>query len=252
MRSAENILGTQVYHLVLTCGNVHEPRNFAIEILDQVQHLVPFDRACIYFVNENRQINDQYLLGIDKRWVTAYMEYYSKLEDGRYDILKRASEKPTNTTGTAIGIEDWKEEPVTEFIRDYVRPMGIKCTIGFCLNDPDEDIRAMFMLDRKTSCGFSDREIELLQMALPQLNNLYKNFFVYRSSPGNTLDISRAGTTLTRRETEIVTLLCHGFSPSAIAEKLHIAPSTAYKHIEHIYKKFHVSSKQELLVKLLR
>ncbi|MBQ8063256.1 MAG: DNA-binding response regulator, partial [Clostridia bacterium] len=55
----------------------------------------------------------------------------------------------------------------------------------------------------------------------------------------------------TDREVEIVDLICQGISPANISKILHIATSTTYKHIAHIYEKFHVSSRQELLVKLL-
>ena len=57
---------------------------------------------------------------------------------------------------------------------------------------------------------------------------------------------------LTSREAEIANLLCRGVSTANINRALYIAQSTTYKHIEHIYEKLHVSSQQELLVRLLR
>ena len=56
---------------------------------------------------------------------------------------------------------------------------------------------------------------------------------------------------LTKREQEVVELLCRGLSPAHVSKTLKISVSTAYKHIAHIYKKLNVSSQQELLVKVL-
>lgn len=83
----------RVYDLVLSCGNIHNPKEFAIEIVRQAELLIPFDHARIYFVNEKRRIYDQYLIGIDSKWVTAYLEYYSHIEDGRYNIFERIGKK---------------------------------------------------------------------------------------------------------------------------------------------------------------
>ena len=95
----------KVYDLVLSCGNIHSPKEFAIEIVRQAELFVPFDHARIYFVNEKRRIYDQYVIGIDPRWVTAYLEYYSQIEDGRYNIFKRIekTEGGSHQTGSWAG-----------------------------------------------------------------------------------------------------------------------------------------------------
>jgi len=35
----------KVYDLVLSCGNIHSPKEFAIEIVRQAELFVPFDHA---------------------------------------------------------------------------------------------------------------------------------------------------------------------------------------------------------------
>jgi DNA-binding CsgD family transcriptional regulator len=41
-------------------------------------------------------------------------------------------------------------------------------------------------------------------------------------------------------------------TPTTISKSLYISKATTYKHIAHIYEKLHVSSLQELLVRLLQ
>ncbi len=250
VRAVSDVPWKRVYDLVLSCGNIHNPKEFAIEIVRQAELLIPFDHARIYFVNEKRRIYDQYLIGIDSKWVTAYLEYYSHIEDGRYNIFERIGKKEGASAEPVLGMVDWSRIASSEFIRDYIRPMGLKYSLGFNLFDTDGCIRALFMFDRCTPPDFSPEEITALRLALPQLDNLHRNFYSSQINVQNSRQIDWKSTDLTKREIEISTLLCHGIAPAEISKKLHIAPATTYKHIAHIYQKMHVSNRQELLVKL--
>ena len=57
---------------------------------------------------------------------------------------------------------------------------------------------------------------------------------------------------LSQREKEVLTLLAAGDLPRSIGAKLHIAPGTAKAHIQHIYAKIGIHSKDELLELLNR
>ena len=50
---------------------------------------------------------------------------------------------------------------------------------------------------------------------------------------------------LTPRETDVLEQLSSGLPYTAIAENLHISPSTVRRHIENIYSKLQVHSKLE-------
>ncbi|MBR2834185.1 MAG: hypothetical protein IKE43_00520 [Coriobacteriales bacterium] len=55
---------------------------------------------------------------------------------------------------------------------------------------------------------------------------------------------------LSAREGEVLDLIVHGYSAKRIAQKLFVSESTVVTHTTHIYRKFGVSSKQELLEKI--
>lgn len=59
-------------------------------------------------------------------------------------------------------------------------------------------------------------------------------------------------TTLTERETEILTFLSKGFANKEIADKLNISVPTVRTHLRHIYEKLHVRSRGEAIVKYLQ
>ncbi|MBO7690688.1 MAG: hypothetical protein J6T14_07670, partial [Clostridia bacterium] len=145
----------------------------------------------------------------------------------------------------------WWDMPDSEFIREYINENRISESLSFVLYDLNRQPRSVFTFDMKDGKKFKKEDVELLYTLVPALNNLHKNFYVkipggFRHS--NPLYTDAA---LTDREVEIVDLICQGVSPANISKILHIATSTTYKHIAHIYEKFHVSSRQELLVKLL-
>ena len=70
------------------------------------------------------------------------------------------------------------------------------------------------------------------------------------STPANTrLSCVQVGQIngLSPRETDVLDLICHGYTAKAAGERLGISESTVVSHTTHIYRKFGVSSKQDLI-----
>lgn len=57
--------------------------------------------------------------------------------------------------------------------------------------------------------------------------------------------------TLSRREKEILEMLCEGFANKEIADKLSLSIETVRGHLKHIYDKLHVQSRTQAVVKFL-
>jgi len=243
-----NIPWQKIYKFILKCGRMNDTKSFSISILNNLNELCEFDQSLIYFLDGNKKVYNQYLMNIDKHWSTIYLEYYSKVENGRYGLKKDPRESSDKTEVTII---EWKKEPSTEFVPNYIRPRGLKYSLGFCLYDINEIPRTIFALDKTKEENFSNNEIIILSLLVPLLNNLHKNYFYHQTGHRSLDQISWETTSLTKRETEIANLLCQGLSPAMISESLYISQSTTYKHISHIYEKMHVSNLQELLVRIL-
>lgn len=238
----------KINDVVLMCGNVHSPKMFAAEILKNLQALCPFDQALTYFLDGNGKVCSQYLLNINEQWSTMYLEYYANLDGQQYSL--RCPRE--NTVHEPVHMRDWAHEPSSEFVSDYIRARGLKYSVGFGLYDLNGIQRAVFALDRTTDDRFNDDDLLNLALVVPHLNNLHKNFYYQQTKLNPVTRISWETTNLTPREVEIANLLCQGVSPSNISRSLYISLPTTYKHISHIYEKMHVSSRQELLVRLLR
>lgn len=245
----DNIYET-VYNIVLRCGNIHNQRDFSIDILHAVATVCPFDQARIYFYNGNGKVCEQHLLGVDQNWANAYHEYYSKILNGRYGLRSDLHESLMSPTQLNAS-KNWSTMGSDEFINDYIRPQGLKYTLGFAMFDANGNSKAQFMLDRTSTVDYSPEERQILRLAYPQLNNLHKNFFSTSNNMKKLENVDWKITNLTAREIDVTMLLCQGVSPANIGKKLHIAVPTVNKHISHIYNKMQVSSRQELLVRIL-
>lgn len=248
MKNNKEIPWEKIYHFILSCGNVHEPNQFSIEILSGLPELCKFDRALVYFMDGNGKVCNQHLVNVDEKWSNLYLSYYAKMEDSQYDCSRTWMENPNRPV---LVIHSWENEPSSEFISDYIRPLGLKYSLSFVLYDLNGMPRIVIVLDKTSGKSFSDLELMILNLVVPQLNNLHKNFFYQQTNRQNISKIPWETTTLTPREIEIANLLCSGVSPSNISKSLHISQATTNKHIAHIYKKMHVSTRHELLVRLM-
>ena len=83
------------------------------------------------------------------------------------------------------------------------------------------------------------------------LENLFRNLHIMPVQ-NNEKQIEKLHGLLSRREREISQLLCGGLSPAQISQKLFISISTIYRHIANIHLKMNVSSRQELIIKLIQ
>ncbi len=241
----------KIYDYTMECGSKHDPHEFVVAALEEACGIVPYDQGLVFLLDERRRVRGQHLVNIKSRWSTMYLEYYSHLESTNRTLDVEAHEAYGVPLVTQI---IWKDEPLTEFTTDYIMARGVKCSLAFVFFDMNGLPRAAFSLDRLHAPRFTEGEMAAMRFAVAQLGNLYKNFFVdaFDATGRKRADVeSLAMADLTKREREVVDLLCAGLSPAHVAKTLHISASTAYKHITHIYKKLGVSSQQELLVRAL-
>lgn len=238
----------QLYHVVLACGKANDPKSFAISVLTHIKELCAYDSALVYFLDGNGKVCSQYLVNMDERWSAMYLEYYANADSQRFSCFRRIQEGPNQTT---LNVRDWGHEQSTEFVPNLIQPRGLRYSCGFAFSDMQGNYRTIISLDRRQGTNFSPEEIRVLYTVLPPLNNLHKNFFYQGANLLSLRKTTWDGTSLTAREAQIANMLCQGLSSARISKALHISQSTTYKHIANIYEKMHVSSLQELLVRLL-
>lgn len=243
-----NIPWEKIYNINVKCGNIHDLKSFSVEILFALKDLCDYDQGLIYFLDGNGKVYNQYLMNIDRQWSIMYLEYYSKIDDGRYNIKEKIQ---NDHDIPLVNIREWDSEPSSEFISNYIQPRGLKYSLGFSLDDINGRPRTLYALDKTKINNFTNNELKSLALIIPLLNNLHKKFYLPQTTYQRENQRSWETRRLTPREKEITDLLCQGISPVNISKILYISESTIYKHISNIYEKMNVSTIQELLVRLL-
>ncbi len=233
------------YTLVLQCSQAHTPRSFTVKLLDLMMQMCPYDQALVIFMDVNGKVSGWYAKDIEEELIKEYMAMDPK-EASVYQDLRE------NSGFDFSRIIEWDSFEKSEYMTDYIRRRGIKYSWGFCFFDLNGSYRVIISLDRSRNVPFSEIERTRVELALPILNNMHRNFFYQgMDNKDNSTQSTWRRYGLTPRESEIADLLCQGMSVQNISFALYIAVTTAYKHIAHIYEKLGVSSQQELLVKLL-
>lgn len=250
-------------YLLQVC-TVHEPVAFCREALRLLPKIVGFDQGIAFFLDENGEVYDTYLIGVDRHFLRAYRDVSLDSEDDdgfEYSVEERArkfAEKMVRTKrekqrsgwvpSNPVYSEDLtKLDHRSRFYREYVRPRGIKYSTGFGLFDDRGRVRVAFSLDRTRNADFSRDELTMLQLAAMHLGNSYANFFCEPPAwHGYATQLDSLDWPLTDRENQILALIMEGKTPKAVAEELGISRETVYKHVSHMHAKLGVTNEAEL------
>jgi DNA-binding CsgD family transcriptional regulator len=236
---------------LINCGNSECPRELAVRIIENMNKIMPYDQARIYFLDQKGFVTGEILLGVDRRWMNAYRDYFSLILDGKYAVPGRVKNSDVRRVKSA-GIINYTVCSGDEFVSDYIRPQKILYNLSCSLYDQHGIIKKILMFDRAGKTNYSERDILIFSMILPHLQNLHKNYYAQPKSDDNFCQDDRdPDSGLTKRELEIAMMVSEGYTPERISKSLFVSRTTVYKHIAHIHEKLNVSNRQELILKLL-
>ena len=230
----------KINDFLLNVGQERTSRMLCIRTLYEIAELVPYDIGALFLLNETGKSYEQILVEMEPKWSQAYVDYYYKIEDGKFSYFLDTPEE-----------KNWNDYKNSEFKTDYIEPQRIKHSATIKLLSADHYLRGAIAINRSSSCGFTQCEKEILSIVRPHLANLHSNLFVTDSPEKTVSSSANTEEQLTRRERQITDMLCKGLSPRQISKKYFLSPRTVYKHMENIHQKLNVSSQQELLVKML-
>lgn len=237
---------------ILSCGEIHNYRKYCEQVLNKIDTLVPFDQGRLYFLNDNGKIYDEYLVNVDKQVTDEYHDYYSKVDNGCYDIGRRIREFSKKTRRLGDCVYDWNKcDKHQKFFKEYIIPNNLRQSFGLGLRDDYLTLKSVFILDRNSVVEYTQNEIEIMNCVSKHLDNLHQNLFVKGIDGNEMSQLSFENIPLTSRELEIAELLKMGVTPQNISDKLCISKTTVKKHISNMHIKLNVSTRQELIVKLL-
>ncbi|MDD7388372.1 MAG: helix-turn-helix transcriptional regulator [Lachnospiraceae bacterium] len=240
-----------IHDFLLHCGSQTDPYSFSEDVLDQIGKLIPFDQGRLYFLDDNGKVRKEHCIGVDKKIVQDYHNYYSGLDDGCYStasIVKKYTGFHPPAERCVKNSRSYGEN--SRFFDEYVQANHIRHSFGLGLWDMGNSLKCLFSLDRTCDIDYNIQEVKIMECIQPHLNNFFKNYYYQIQN----LPETHVGECpeLTRREKEIAALLVNGVTPQNISRKLYISITTVNKHIANMHAKLGVSTRQELIVKLVQ
>lgn len=141
---------------------------------------------------------------------------------------------------------DWREYTDLEFAVDFMLANRMCKALTYML--PERQILLAIYRSRQ-SPDFTDSDIDFLAEINQHLNDLYSTFDTIREIPDPALSpqgVAERFHSLSRRETEICSLLARRLNASEIASCLFIGRRTVETHVANIFEKLDVRSREQL------
>ena len=143
----------------------------------------------------------------------------------------------------------------TRVYRDVWLPKNMYWGVFISLVHKDVPLAVLGVQREKDAGDFSDRDIYVLNTLKDPLERKFYNLLEDRRQTGNTgadrLMKTSARYGLTKRETEIVSLVCAGKGSEEMCQSLYITHATLSKHLSNIYVKTKVKNRTQLFALFL-
>lgn len=246
MGSVSSMPWLKIMDFLAEVGAAENETEFVQQVIQRIGSLVPFDLYCVLGVhNPQGELCPSKTLVENAKWFNYFADYYWRVHP---DVSK---EKGINTKTI-----DWNDYRDTEYAADFLAPQFIRYSLG--IHAIGKGYLGTLALNRsKNSPQFSEAEQRIMEFLQPHLSNFYRIFTrlgpnePITANPPESIVQGPLFEKLTKREKEIVVLLCRGLSTPEICSVLFISVNTAYQHIKNIFTKLEVSSRTELVVKCM-
>lgn len=208
-----------------------------------IERLVPYEKACIYFYDLSASdiVKDYLGQGFSEKELIDYERYYCNIDDV---VEKMMPNKEVVIKSTeAFDINQRKE---TEYFIDYVTPANTKISLdtnfrwnlenrGFCIGSLD-------LFRNEKDIDFTEREMEICRVFQPHIELRASNYaFLFENITHKFA--------LTNAEQDIASMILKGYSNEQIAEEKCITISTVKKHVSKTLEKSDTKSRIEFICK---
>ena len=143
----------------------------------------------------------------------------------------------------------------TRVYRDVWHPKGMFWGLFISLVHKDVPLAVIGIQRDKNSSDFSERDLYIMNTFKDPLERKFFSLMEDRKLAGNAgadrILKTSASYGLTKRETEIVTLVCAGKGSDEMCQILYITHATLSKHLSNIYAKTKVKNRTQLFALFL-
>jgi len=221
--------------------------------LQQVRTLVPYSTGVIFQASrDNGSVQLTSPISTDS---FDDKQAHSSFIEGKYPQWDQFVMLPYSSVfrqSDIITPEKWER---TRVYRDVWQPKGMFWGLFIVLVHKDVPLAVLGIQREKSQNDFSDRDIYIFNTLKDPLERKFFSLLEDRRVGGND-DADRilkasVNFGLTKRETEIVSLICAGKGSDEMCQILYITHATLSKHLSNIYSKTKVKNRTQLFALFL-
>lgn len=245
----------KINSIVYELNKIKDITKMRREFLTLLGKLVIFDLADFY-LNDYKTVNRVKLIDpvviskfsqkFNEKFMIEYDKYYGKVDYVKWIFSSHESivYRESDLINNEMRIK-------STFYLDYLKPAGLVNVAGISIAEKGSCIGVITLYRTEKNGDFKDKDIYILKQLLPHLQN---KLIVEYEAIENNIERNKSGSyflaheyNLSRREIEIIKLLCEGKNNNEVSHKLSISVNTVKKHISNIFDKLGVDSRTQLI-----
>jgi DNA-binding CsgD family transcriptional regulator len=238
MGGEQRVSWRRINDFIATAGSARNFDEFSDRVIDSIGDLIPFDLNHVFVNREKNNLIESYKAPADiDKWIRLLNDQYSSM----FPVPDCA------------GICSYFDVRDTPLYAEFLRPQGIHSSICIFRHRHLNSSTLMMVNRASKRQQFREHDQAVCRIIQPHLSNLCGLYTMLenREEQPDAFDIRSEFGMLTHTEAEIVAMLCRRYSTGMIETRLLIRRATVYKHIENIFNKLRVCSRQELVKKVL-
>ncbi len=228
------------------------PEKYYEKILQELDNFISFDAGHILVHNSDQDFSEFITVNIDYEVIDEYVEHFQYIDPLKNCIFDTPSALKSSLV---FDHRSWRR---TNYFNNFLSPNEFYYLCGVDIHYRGEILITITLIRQEESGDFSTAELLFLNRVKTSIAchiHLLRKIHPRNISNQKYINIKyRQGMEkydFTPREKEVACLVRSGQSNLEISEDLFISVNTVKKHLQNLYKKAEVSSRQELIYRLL-
>jgi len=227
------------------CGTYSETCN---TFLQQIRALIPFQNGVVFRANsENGRLILSNPISTESLNDKTDHDFFIKGKYPHWDEFLLLSYSSVFRQSDIIRPGKWEK---TRVYRDVWQPKGMYWGLFVSLVHKEIPLAILGLQRNNASNDFSERDIYIMNAIKYPLERKFFSLLegnrLIGSAGADRIMKASAGFGLTKRETEIVSLICAGKGGEEMCKTLYITQATLSKHLSNIYAKTKAKNRTQL------
>ena len=214
---------------------------FSEEFSRNLQKIIPFEGLVAFNIDSETTASQYLFKGVNEIAVEEYLG-----DKQHYDPVHfRHSFKQKD-----IKLSVLHQTTSNEEYEDFRAKWDVQDTVELFFRQNGIPVRGMSLVRSSNLGTFSAHELQLIESFYDLTACCFNQIYDVSSHQVSVFNEGLAES-LTRQESKVLNLLCKGLNNQALADEMHCGLSTIKTHLQHIYQKAQVKSRQELMSRVL-